>query len=341
MPTKYVRKNNGYRNKPHAGAKKAPTGTDADINLSLMSPLFHDEDAAREFLEARLWPNGPVCPHCGCCDAPYKLTPKAGSKSPVRPGVYKCRACRKQFTVRVGTIFEDSHIPLCKWLAALHLMTSSKKGISSLQISRELGITPKSAWFLTHRIREAMREDGKGPFTGTIEADETYVGGKPRKGSANYKKFTGRGTPKAPVFALVQRDGKVIAMPVEHFDKETLHAAIKANVDLSASKLVTDEFRTYTTIGREFAGGHSRVLHKASKYVNAEGEHTNTIESFFGLIKRGHYGTFHKMSKKHLHRYVNEFAFRWDRRKMTDGERMVDAIKGADGKRLMYRQPSA
>src|SRR5437660_3397013 len=182
--------------------KNPPTGTYADLNLSTLADLFTNEDAARAFIENRVWPNGPVCPHCGSKEA-YTLTAKPGSKSPVRKGVYKCKACRKQFTVRIGTIFEDSHLPFCKWLVTLHLMTSSKKGISSLQISRELGITVKSAWFMTHRIREAMRQNGPfDPLDGTVEVDETYVGGKARRdGYGTEIAKTGRGTKKAPVLA--------------------------------------------------------------------------------------------------------------------------------------------
>lgn len=310
----------------------------ANLNLATLSKLFADENAAREFLESKLWPNGPVCPHCGVIDRAYRLTAKPGSRHPVRPGVYKCRDCRKQFTVRVGTIFEDSHIPLCKWLMAIHLMSSSKKGISSLQISRELGITIKSAWFLTHRIREAMHDGFTGPLGEggkTVEADECYVGGKPRHGGPKSKR--GRGTSKAPVAVLVERDGRARAKPVEFVDARTLKGEIRENVSRDA-KIVTDDFGAYRGIGREFAGGHSVVKHSTKQYVNADGEHSNTAESFIALLKRGHYGVFHVMSRKHLHRYVNEFSFRWNQRKVTDGERMVAAIEGAEGKRLMYHQ---
>jgi transposase-like protein len=308
-----------------------------DINLATLTRLCSDEDAARSFLESRLWPDGPACPHCGEME-PYKLTAKPGSKKPGRPGLYKCRGCRKQFTVRVGTIFEDSHIPLSKWLLALHLMTSSKKGVSSLQLSREIGVTVKSAWFLSHRIREAMRHTGNGKLGGTVEADECYVGGKPRPGGPKSKR--GRGTKKTPVAVLVERDGMVRAKPVEHVSKTELGRNIRVNVHPTA-KIVTDEFGVYTKVGREFAGGHSVVKHSAHEYVNIDGEHTNTAESFIALIKRGHYGIFHQMSKRHLHRYTDEFEFRWNHRKVSDGERMVAAIQGAEGKRLMYRQPCA
>jgi transposase-like protein len=182
----------------------ADTTKDTFLNLTTLSHLFVDETAAREFIESKLWPDGPVCPHCGSMEA-YKLTPKAGSKSPVRTGVYKCKRkdCKKQFTVRVGTIFEDSHIPFSKWLMMIHLMTSSKKGVSSLQISRELGITYRSAWHMTHRIRKAMQlPDDEPPLKGTVEADETNIGGKRRPGTGYHKR--GRGTSKAPVAVLVE-----------------------------------------------------------------------------------------------------------------------------------------
>ncbi len=310
----------------------------ADINLATLSHLFVDEDAARAFIESKLWPDGPVCPHCGLMDA-YKLTPKPDSDKPVRKGVYKCKGCRKQFTVRVGTIFEDSHIPFSKWLMTLHLMTSSKKGVSALQISREVGVTIKSAWFLCHRIREAMRDTpGDTPMNGTIEADECYMGGKPRHGGTKSKR--GRGTAKTPVAVLVERNGSARVRPVDRVTSEELKGNIRVNVNPSA-KIVTDEFYSYRGIGREFSGGHSVVKHTAKEYVNIDGEHTNTAESFIALLKRGHFGVFRSMSKQHLHRYCDEFEFRWNHRKVTDGERMIAAVVGADGKRLMYRQASA
>jgi transposase-like protein len=318
--------------------KNPPTETDADLNLSTLSDLFVNEDAARAFIEKRLWPTGPVCPHCASTEA-YTLTPKPGSKSPVRKGVYKCKVCRKQFTVRIGTIFEDSKIPFCKWLVTLHLMTSSKKGVSSLQISRELGITVKSAWFMTHRIREAMRQDGPlGPLGGTVEVDETYVGGKPRRGAGPHK--DGRGTAKAPVMVLVERDGGARAYPLENVAAKTLKNQIAVNVAKEAV-IMTDEFPSYRGLRED--GQHRTVKHSAGEYSRHDPDgvivHTNTAESFFALLKRGHYGIFHQLSKKHLHRYCNEFSFRWNRRKISDGERMTDAIKGVKGKRLMYHQP--
>ncbi len=320
--------------------KKPPTGIDADLNLSTMTTLFADEEKAREFLESKRWPNGPVCPHCESKKV-YKLTPQAGSKKPVRPGVYKCGDCREQFTVRIGTICEESKIPLNKWLMAIHLLTSSKKGVSSHQIAREVGITVKSAWFLTHRIREAMKQ---GPLAellkGEVEVDETYVGGKPRKGDGEKHK-RGRGTKKTPVMVLVERDGTAHCTPLEDVTAETLKGEIAVKVAKEAV-IMTDELGSYGGLGEEFAG-HETVKHSAGEYArtSASGKrvHTNTAESFFALLKRGHYGVYHRMSKKHLPRYCCEFNFRWNERDVSDGERMVAAVKGIEGKRLMYRPP--
>jgi transposase-like protein len=312
---------------------------DEFLNLATMSHLFVDEEAARNFVESKIWPDGPVCPHCQGKNF-YKITSKPGTKNPVRAGLYKCKDCRKPFTVRMGTIFEDSHLPFSKWLMAFHLMASSKKGVSSLQLSRELGIKYKSAWFLSHRIRLAMKlpddEPPLGGSGGTVEADETYVGGKPRPGTGYHKR--GRGTSKAPVAVLVERDGNVRVLHVDNVTKDTLCENILINVDPSA-KIVTDDFTSYTGIGAAFAGGHDTVNHSAKIYVNIDGEHVNTAESFNALLKRGHYGIFHSLSKKHLHRYCSGFEFRWNHRKVTDGERMVAAIEGAAGKRLMYAPP--
>ncbi|MFH1116660.1 MAG: IS1595 family transposase [Pseudomonadota bacterium] len=309
---------------------------DNKLNLATLANFFADEDAARTFLESKRWPGGyPVCPRCGSEKA-YALTPREGSKKPVRKGVYCCAACRRQFTVRIGTVFEASHIPLRKWLMAIHLMTSSKKGVSSLQLSRELGITVKSAWFLSHRIREAMTERAGGFLSGTVEVDETYVGAKPRKGTGPHKR--GRGTTKTPVVVLVERDGRAHTSRVDRLMSKHLKGIIKTHVS-GDSKIVTDEPPSYKGIGKEFQKGHSVVNHSKDEYVNGEGEHVNTAESFFALLKRGHYGISHSLSKQHLFRYANEFTFRWNNRKITIGERMIAGISGAEGKRLMYREP--
>ncbi len=335
MPTKYKRK---PPRAPWSRKKKPPTGTDADLNLSPSNELFWNEDKAREFLEKRRWPNGPVCPNCKTTNV-YELTARPGSANPAPSGTYMCRECVKKFTVRVGTVFEDSKLPICKWLVAFHLITSSKKGISSHQMARELGITVKSAWFLTHRIREAMCQ---GPFAemlkGTVEVDETYVGGKPRKGTGKHKR--GRGTDKQPVMVLVERNGKARCKPIEAVNAKNLHGEIVVNVAKEAIVL-TDEFRAYRGLGKKVAR-HETVEHGAGEFSREKDGlriDTNTAEAFFALLKRGHYGIFHSMSKKHLHRYCSEFCFRWNHREVKDGERMVAAIKGAEGKRLMYRAP--
>lgn len=344
MPTKYTKKNSDYINQPKSGKKKPPTGTDADLNLVSLSKLFVDEDAAREWLESKRWPEGAYCPHCGCTSV-YKLQAKPESKRPVRPGVYKCKECRKQFTVRIGTIFEESKLPIRKWLMALHVMTSSKKGVSSHRIARELDVTVKTAWFVTHRIREAMKQEplagmlgGKGKV---LEADEAYVGGKPRPGSGKAK--TGRGTKKKPTMVLVERDGSAVSKPIHKADTKSLDEAIKQTANFD-SAFMTDEWPSYNWTGKRFKGGHHVINHGSKQYVRYSKDgaayvSTNTAESFFALIKRGHYGIFHQLSAKHLHRYTTEFAFLWNHRKVTDGERMVAAIEGAEGKRLKYREP--
>lgn len=337
MPSKYQKRNTEYLHEPKSGTKKSPTGTDSDLNLNSMLPLFTDEDKAREFVESKRWPDGAFCPHCGCLEV-YKLTPKPTSKRPGRKGLYKCSSCRKQFTVRVGSIFEDSKIPLRKWLMAIHLMTSSKKGVSSHQIAREIDVTQKSAWFLCHRIREAMKLEPMAGMllAGEVEIDETYVGGKPRHPGTSKR---GRGTSKKPVVALVEREGRVRSFPVDHVDGATLHVAAKKHVDENAT-IFTDELNVYNGIGNHFAGHHA-IKHKAKEYVLYDEDGTcvttNTVESYFALLKRGHYGIFHHYSKQHMHRYCHEFSFRWDHRKASDGERMVAAIEGAEGKRLKYR----
>ena len=310
-----------------------------DINLVTIAEYMTDEDEAITFFESIRWPDGPVCPHCG--GEGYHLTAKPGSKRPGRKGLLKCRKCRKKFSVRVGTIFEDSKISLGKWLAAIHLMCSSKKGISALQLKRNLKVAYATAWFMCHRVRHAMTQEPlAGMLKGTVEADETYVGGKPRRGGQKSK--TGRGTKKTPVMVLVERGGEARAKPIERVDGATLKGEIRKHVDPSAT-INTDDFRSYGGIGRHFEGGHRVVQHSKGEYavrVFGQPVHTNTAESFFALMKRGHYGVFHQWSKKHLHRYCDEFAFRWNLRDLSDGERTVVAIMSSIGKRLMYKEPT-
>jgi transposase-like protein len=303
------------------------------LNLALISRTLSDEDSAREYLEKLRWPEGAACPHCGGAEV-YKLTAKAESTKPGRKGLYKCKYCRKQFTVTVGTIFEASHIKISTWLKAIYLLCSSKKGMSAHQLHRMLGITYKSAWFMAHRIRYAMEQ---GPIiemmTGIVEADEAYIGGKRRNG----REKAGRPGPfsnKAPIFALVQRGGRVRAFPMARVTAENLLAALKENVDPSA-RVMTDDLNSYDGVGKHFAS-HETVNHTKKEYVRGDVT-TNTVEGFFGLFKRGVNGIYHHVGKKHLHRYTSEFEFRYNARDMSDGDRTVLAIAGFEGKRLKYR----
>lgn len=292
------------------------------------------EDEAREYLEKIRWPDGPACLFCGDTKSISRV---GGEKH--RKGLLHCKGCRKQFTVSVGTIFEGSHIPLHKWIIAFNLMCSSKKGISALQLSRQLGITYKSAWHLAHRVRHAMKTDLSTPsLNGTVEVDETYVGGSARNRRRRQGLHRGRGTQsKAPVIALVQRDGGVISHPIDRVSSKTLKDAILTNVERTAT-IMTDDWRAYKGIGKYYAGGHSTVNHSRHEYVRGE-VYTNTAESFFALLKRGVYGSFHHVSKRHLPRYCNEFAFRWNTRKSTDSERTAQALQMVEGKRLYYKWP--
>ena len=298
-------------------------------NLALADVSSFTEDQARDYFESLRWPKAPACAHCGSS----RVTRLQGKST--RPGLFKCNDCRKPFTVTVGTILEDSHIPLRKWVIGFHMMCSSKKGYSAKQLQRNLGIASyKSAWHMAHRIRYAM---GTGPLAellaGTVEVDEAYVGGKPRKGDGKYHK-RGRGTSKTPVVALVERHGNVRTRVVNSVDAKTLKAAIQDNVS-QGSRIMTDEFHAYRRAVKGFTGGHLTVNHGLGEY-SRDGVNTNTAESFFALLKRGVYGTFHSVSKQHLHRYCDEFSFRWNNRDVTDGERTEAAIRSGDGKRLTY-----
>jgi transposase-like protein len=294
-----------------------------------------DETAAVEFLEKQRWGDLPACPHCGSIAVVKMLDDKTKQRN--KRFLWYCTDCHKQYTVRIGTVFEDSRIPLRHWCYAFWAACSHKKGVSALQISRECQISYKSALFLMHRIRYAMTSPVKTEkLKGIIEADETYVGGKPR--IRNQGK-SGRGTKKTPILAMVERNGNIRARVIPNVTAKTLKEVIEQEVDIK-SRLMTDEFISYRRAGRPFAGGHHVVNHGRKEYARGD-VCTNTAESFFAVLKRGIYGTFHAVSKKHLNHYVNEFAFRWDTRKMNDGLRVVKAIKGAEGKRLMYREPVA
>ncbi len=291
-----------------------------------------DEDSAREYLEAIRWKDGIVCPHCGSISKHYALRPKTDSKNPARKGVYKCKDCRKQFTITVGTIFEKSHIPLHKWIYAVYLLCSSKKGMSALQLSRMLDITYKSAWFMAHRIRHAMSHSGIfKKMDGIVEADETYVGGKA-------KEIRGRGArKKTPVMALVERQGRVFSIPVDRVTSANLKGIIRENVATSAT-IMTDEFKSYIGLDKEFFR-HEVVRHSTKEYVRGNA-HTNTVEGYFSVLKRGIVGIYHHVGKEHLHRYLAEFDFRYNARNVKDMDRTELAILRGDGKRLMYRDSS-
>jgi transposase-like protein len=290
------------------------------------------EDEARTILEGIRWPNGIICPHCNS-----KNIVRINSKSPkVRDGLLRCKDCRKQFTVTVGTIMHRSHITLRQWVQAFYSICSHKKGVSSLQLQRNLGLhSYRSAWHLTHRIRSAMKEDPLASLlNGVVEVDETYIGGKHNKDGEPRKR--GRGTKKTPVVALIERKGNAISKPIENVTAKTLKTAIRDAVNKEA-QIMTDEWKSYIGIDKEFKGGHSIVRHSDGEYVNGDVS-TNTAESFFALLKRGIHGTFHHISKKHLSRYCNEFSFRWDNRKVSDGKRTENAIKGMVGKRLLLKE---
>lgn len=301
------------------------------MNLAQITEL--NEAGAIEYLESIRWPDGPICPHCGAMGNIVRINGKSA-----RPGLLRCRDCRGQFTVKVGTIFASSHIPLRKWLMAFSIMCASKKGVSALQLQRQLGLgSYQTAWHLAHRVRHAMKtEPLASMLKGTVEVDETYVGGKPRKGTGEKSK-RGRGTKKTPVIALVERNGRVRSYRIGSVSGKTLKGAIRENVDRSAT-IMTDDLKSYGGIGKEFQGGHYVIRHSSGEY-SRNGINTNTAESYFALLKRGMMGAFHHVSKKHLDRYCDEFAFRWNHRHVTDGERTVTALKMVEGKRLMYRQP--
>ncbi|MBZ5598566.1 MAG: IS1595 family transposase [Acidobacteriia bacterium] len=306
----------------------------------LTQPQFLDANVAREHLEQMRWPDGPVCPHCSSTKA-YKLQAKEGSKKPVRLGVYKCAECREQFTVTVNSIFEDSHIPLNKWLLAIHLLCASKKGMSAHQLHRMLGVTYKSAWFMAHRIRYAMSQPPyQTKLSGIVEADETYVGGKrKRQGGVGRPDL---GSHKQPVFAVVQRNGQVRSFHVHRVTADNLVSTLQENVEQRAC-VVTDGFSAYDRVTARFKR-HEVINHASSEYARTASDgmrvHTNTVEGFFGLLKRGLTGTYHQVGSHHLHRYLSEFDFRYNTRTMKDAQRATLALEGTNGKRLMLKEPS-
>ena len=311
----------------------------------LSSRHFHDETAAYKFVEARIWPNGPVCVHCGCMD---RVSPMNGKST--RVGTYKCYDCRKPFTVKIGTIFESSHVKMHLWLQAIFLMASSKKGVSSNQLHRTLGVTLKTAWFMSHRIREAMRGGSMGQLGGNgeiVEVDETYFGQRAEKRTVTTsgRPFTKSGktdpSNKRAVLGLVERGGQVRNFHVASATKENVAQIVTANVD-EASMLFTDESKLYPAIGRQFLD-HMTVKHSAGEYVRG-GVHTNTIESYFSVFKRGMQGVYQHCAEKHLQRYLAEFDFRHNHRialGVNDVARAGNILDGVVGKRLTYETTSA
>lgn len=315
--------------------------------MNLTDPIFHDENKAREHLERIRWPEGPYCPHCGNSDS-ERITKLAGKSH--RAGLHQCNECREHFTVTVGSVMERSHIPLHKWVLGFHLMAASKKGVSAHQLWRTLGLgSYRTAWFMAHRIRECMKEDAgdTGPLGGSgkiIEADETYIGKRetPRKRKPNAPKPTksgkSGGAEKRIVLGLVERGGKARSFHIHQANIDTVREIIVKNVSRK-STLMTDEAPIYTKLGTEFAH-HGTVIHSKREYVRGT-VHTNTIENLWSVFKRGMIGVYQHCGEAHLHRYLAEFDFRYNRRAsmgITDTMRAKDAIKGAAGKRLTYRQ---
>ena len=305
----------------------------SEVNLT--SPIFHDEDKARDHFEKLGWPDGAFCLHCGETEKVYRLSGKSH-----RPGLHHCNSCDQAFTITVGSVMESSHLPLTKWALGFHLMASGKKGVSAKQLQRQLGIGYRAAWFMAHRIRKAMSLDPKsGPIGGhgkIVESDETFVGGKAKNAHKN------KPIPKKhAVHALVERGGKMRAKHVADVTAKTLRELIAKHVD-PKSTMNTDDALTYYHMSKEFAA-HGVVNHSRDEYVSKDGTvHIQSAEAFFAILKRGVFGSFHSVSEQHLQRYVDEFAFRWNTRSslgIEDTERAALAIKGAAGKRLTYRQP--
>jgi len=307
---------------------------------NLADPIYHDDEAARAHLECLLWPHGPSCPRCGVLGD--RITKLQGAST--RPGVYKCKDCRKPFSVTVGTVMERSKIPLHKWVLAAHFMAASKKGMSALQLQRMLGTNYETAWFLFHRLREAAADYAPTPMGGegkVVEADETVIGGKEknkRLSKRNPKNIGAVG--KQVAFTLVERGGRARSFHVANVTGKTLRPIMVKHIDRK-SALMTDDAGQYRPIGVEFAS-HETVNHGIEEYVRGD-VHSNTVEGYFSILKRGVIGTFHHVSEAHLHRYLAEFDFRYSTRAalgVTDVERAEELLRGAKGKRLMYRQPA-
>jgi transposase-like protein len=306
-------------------------------HATFQDPMFYDEDKARQALEAELWPDGPYCRHCGNSD-PAKIAKMQGKSH--RPGLYYCHECKGQFTVTVGTVLERSKIPLTKWLMAAHLFNSGKNGVSAHEIHRQLKVTYKTAWFMMHRLREAMNELNPTPMGGegqSIQADETYYGNSSKR-AKGYRKGLRH---KSSIVALIEPKGRARAFHVKRATSESVREVLVTNAH-RASELHTDESFLYRQVGKEFAA-HKTVEHgfnQSGHYVGKDGQTTNAVENFFGNFKRSMKGTYRFCGEQHLQRYLNEFQFRHNNRAklgITDGERTAKALKGIEGKRLTYR----
>ena len=310
--------------------------------FDITNPIFTDLTKARAFLEAQRWEDGRYCPHCGEAENTRELKGKAH-----RPGLYQCNSCRKQFSVTVGTVFERSKVPLNKWLLATFLLSSSKKGMSAHQLHRTLGVTYKTAWFMSHRIREAMRDGDLSPMGGsgqTVEVDETYYGNKGERAKrirGDGKAIKARGfAHKHTIVTLVERGGRARSFHVTNAKANTVRPIVVQNISRE-SRLNTDEAKIYRNLGKEFKGGHGHVNHSINQWAKGA-DNTNTIEGYFSIFKRGMKGIYQHCGEQHLHRYLAEYDFRYNNRAalgISDAERMTQALKGISGKRLTYRRP--
>lgn len=320
----------------------------SEINLQTLGRLT--EGDARRLLEKLRWPHGTVCPHCGVIGDAKRMESDEETEHRLRDGVLNCRACRKPFTVTVGTIFEGSHIPLSKWLLGFYLFASSKKSMSAAQLQRQLGLgSYRTAWHMAHRIRHAMQNDPKPErLSGILEADETFVGGKIR----NPRKRTGKKIgerlraahvtwkeKRVPVAVLVSRDGQARARALAKVSTEELRKFLRDNADARKATLNTDEGWHYTPLGKAFSGGHHTVNHGKGEYARGS-VHSNTAESFHGLFKRSINGAWHHISREHIARYLDEQVFRWSNRKIDDGQRTLAALDRVGGVRLYYKRPT-
>ncbi len=320
-----------------------------EMNLSTLAKHFSDEGAAWQLVEKMRWPNGPICPHCGDVGRAYFLQPRKPRTTTTGAVTYrrlwKCKVCRKPFSVLVGTIFERSQVPLSKWLLALYLMSASKNGVAANELRRTLGVTQPTAWFMLHRLREAMRVSSLTTMRGTIVADEAWIGGDPgndhhHKGPRRMRPGENRHTEKTPVFSLINATtGEVRSRVVPDVTGATLRKVMSKNVDMAGSVLWTDEGSWYDQLGREFIE-HATVNHSEDEYVR-DGVTTNRAEGYFAQLKRSIDGTHHHVSREHLHRYLAEHDFRFSTCKMSDTARMAKLIDQAEGRRLTYRRVTA